>query len=159
MTTLCAKAIRQMGNGMASKGPSYFPNRTPLRLNWAVIIWLFKWCIVGILCCVNNMQMTMSINGSCGLVAKDGMSMRAIRKRSHPLSIRDYRHQRSAAMLYCNFHWRFTSVVFLILSANYVVFLLSLYLFTWPGFVRIIMFVGLHKWCVIKYIRCYHTVH
>lgn len=36
MTTLCAKAVGQMGNGMARKGLTYFPNRTPLRLNSAM---------------------------------------------------------------------------------------------------------------------------
>jgi len=35
MTTLCAKTVGQLGNSIkaAGNGPTYFPNRDPLRLN------------------------------------------------------------------------------------------------------------------------------
>jgi len=73
---------------------------------------------------VLQLQMMMNMNGSCALVAKDGISMLATKKRSRLLSTRDYRRQRSAIVLYCSFLlvFYFSSIV---LSA---LFLLELYL-------------------------------
>ena len=36
---MCAKAVRQFNNGIKSvKGPTYFPNKAPLRLNPALVV-------------------------------------------------------------------------------------------------------------------------